>query len=88
MSQALNRLENMRNNPRDDWDIKDIELICNHFEVELTAPTGGSHYKVSHKSQINILTIPAKRKIKPFYIKEFLDFIDAVIRSCDFDGDP
>jgi hypothetical protein len=38
---------------------------------------GGSHYKISHPNQREILTIPSRRPIKPVYIRELVKFIDA-----------
>ena len=38
----------------------------------------GSHYKVKHESQAEILTVPARRPIKPGYIEALVRFIDAV----------
>ncbi len=81
MSQAVKRFENMKNNPRDNWDIQDIQVVCDHFGIQCEAPTRGSHYDVSHKSQAAILTIPKRRKIKTVYIKAFVDFVDDVVRS-------
>lgn len=81
LSQAVKRFERMQNNPRDNWDIDDIEVVCNHFGIQLKAPRRGSHYTISHKSQAAILTIPRHRKIKAVYIIEFVSFVDDVVRS-------
>lgn len=35
----------------------------------------GSHYKVGHPSQAEIVTIPARRPIKPVYIRKLVAFI-------------
>ena len=83
MSQAVKRFENMKNNPRDNWDMADIEVVCNYFDIECEAPARGSHYCVSHKSQASILTIPKKRKIKAVYIIEFVSFVDGVRSNSD-----
>lgn len=71
-------LDRMRANPRGDWTIGDIEKICNAVGVTMTPPTRGSHYKVSHPAIEEILTIPAHRPIKQFYIKRFIDIIDSI----------
>ena len=43
------RLESMRNNPRGDWRIEDVEAVCGEYGVLCSAPRGGgSHYKVAH----------------------------------------
>lgn len=73
------RLKQMRDNPKADWRIEDIQRVCNEFGISCDAPRGGSsHYKVSHPSQRDILTVPFKRPIKPVYIRKLIDFIDAV----------
>lgn len=73
------RLERMRANPQGDWAIRDVEALCREHGVACEAPRGGSsHYKVSHPSQIEILTVPFKRPIKPIYIRRLVAFVDAV----------
>lgn len=75
----MNLLERMRRNPVGDWKIPDIETVCKAHGVQCTAPTGGgSHYKISHSSQREILTIPFRRPIKPVYIRKLVRFIQAV----------
>jgi hypothetical protein len=72
-------LEKMRRNPRGDWRISDIEIICREFDIECAASrSGSSHYKIKHHSQTDILTIPFKRPIKPVYVRKFVAFVDAV----------
>lgn len=77
MSRAGKLLDGMRANPRD-WRIDDVIAICAAFDVACTAPRNGSHYKVKHADQADMLTIPAHRPIKPFYIRELVRFVDAV----------
>ncbi len=73
------RLDAMRHNPQSDWKIADVEALCKEFSVNCSPHRGGSsHYKVSHASQIEILTIPFKRTIKVVYIRNLVRFIDAV----------
>ena len=74
------RLEEMRNNPRGDWRIEDVEAVCREYGV-LCAPArgGGSHYKVAHSQMTGKLTIPYKRPIKPVYIRKLVAFIDALV---------
>lgn len=78
MAQADKRLEEMRSNPRGDWTIDDVRVVCAGYGVDLREPSGGSHYKVTHETQRDILTIPHRRPIKPVYIRRFVEFIDAV----------
>lgn len=70
----------MRSNPRD-WRIEDVIRVCNAFDVACTAPKKGSHYKVKHPSQEEILTIPVHRPIKPVYIADLVRFIERVIEA-------
>ncbi len=76
------RLAAMRNNPRSDWKITDVESVCREFGM-LCQPVsgGGSHYKVGHPKIAGKLTIPSKRPIKPVYIRKLVEMIDAVNRS-------
>ena len=78
MARGEKLLERMRANPRD-WRIEDVEVVCAAFGVACTAPGKGSHYKVKHESQAEMLTIPARRPIKPVYIADLVGFIDAVV---------
>lgn len=81
MAQAEKRLEAMRANPRGDWTIDDVRVVCSGHGVDLLAPRGGSHYKVAHASQRDILTVPYDRPIKAPYIRRLVEFIDAVKES-------
>lgn len=73
-------LDRMRANPRD-WRIEDITRVCDAFGVSCTAPKKGSHYKVKHPSQDEILTIPAHRPIKPVYVTDLVRFIERVVEA-------
>jgi len=77
MARADKLLERMRANPRD-WRIDDVVRLCDGFGVACTPPRKGSHYKVKHADQQEILTIPAHRPIKPVYIVGLVAFIDRV----------
>ena len=78
MARGDKLLERMRANPRD-WRIEDVQAVCAAFGIACTAPRKGSHYKVKHESQAEMLTVPARRPIKPVYIADLVGFIDAVI---------
>ena len=67
----------MRANPRD-WRIEDVATVCAAFGLACTPPYKGSHYKVKHESQAKVLTVPARRPIKPFYIEALVELVDAV----------
>lgn len=74
---GLKLLERMRGNPRD-WRIEDVATVCLAFGLTCTPPRKGSHYKIKHESQAEILTVPAHRPIKPVYIADLVRFVDAV----------
>jgi hypothetical protein len=66
----MSRLARMRANPAGNWTIRDVEAVCREHGIRCAQPTGGgSHYKVSHPSQRDILTIPARRPVKAVYIR-------------------
>jgi hypothetical protein len=70
-------LEKMRANDKGDWSIEDIDKACSQLGITCSAPGNGSHYKISSPHIQGILTVPAKRPIKRWYIKKFLEFADA-----------
>jgi hypothetical protein len=73
-------LARMQSNPAGNWTIADIERLCRAYKISCRPPSGGgSHYKVSHASVADILTIPARRPIKPKYIRLLVRFVRLVI---------
>jgi hypothetical protein len=80
VSRAEKLLDRMRANPRD-WRIEDVVALCDAHGIACSAPGKGSHYKVKHAGQVDILTIPAPRPIKPVYIRALVAFVDAVRRE-------
>lgn len=80
-------LERMRDNPKNDWQIKDIEKVCNQIGLTLDAPSHGSHYKVFSDRLRDALTIPARRPIKPPYIRALVSYADAHLANLDKDAD-
>ncbi|MDB5429133.1 MAG: HicA-related toxin-antitoxin protein [Caulobacter sp.] len=81
MTRADKLLERMRHNPRDDFDIDDVMSVCRSAGVSCEAPTRGSHYAIWHDSQVAILTVPARRPVKPVYIRALVAYIQAVKES-------
>ena len=79
MARATKLLEGMRRNPNGDWKITDVEAVCRAFGIQCNPPSGGgSHYALKHSRIVGRLTIPARRPIKPVYIKLLLDMIDTL----------
>jgi hypothetical protein len=72
-SELLNR---MRNNPAGDWHIRDVEAVCREHGLLFRAGKGTSHCHAKHKSSREILTIPARRPIKPVYIRKLVRYIE------------
>lgn len=82
MTKGNKRFDRMCANPQD-WKIEDVEKTCQAEGITCSPPKRGDHYKVSHPSQIEILTIPAKRPIKPVYIRKLIAFIEKVRENND-----
>ena len=69
-------LERMKNNPRDDWRITDVEKLASRYRFSINRPRGGgSHVTLRHDSGLK-LTVPARRPIKPKYIQQLVQMID------------
>ena len=68
-------IKSMRANPRD-WKISDIERACRAYSIVCSPPSRGSHYKLHHPLINGILTVPARKPIKPIYIRLLLTMID------------
>jgi hypothetical protein len=77
-------LEKMRANAAGNWKIEQVETVCNQIGLECEAPRGGgSHFKTWSPHLNEILTIPAKRPIKPIYIKRLVALADRHIEKLD-----
>jgi len=76
MAKKKSLLEQMRANPRNDWQIVDIRKLCNEYGVKMDSPPSGSHYKIHSDYIYDILIVPAKRPIKAIYIKRLVTYID------------
>lgn len=70
-------LQQMKDNPRKDWSIKDVSKLCDQIGLQLLPPKKGSHYKVCSQYLRDILTVPAHRPIKPIYIRTLVSFAEA-----------
>lgn len=61
------------------WRIEELVAVAEEHFVDWRRPgRGGSHVIFSAPSMREIVSVPAKRPIKPVYIKQFLALIDAV----------
>ena len=76
MTKAEKLLDRMRRNPAGDWTISDIRKLCSGVGWQCLPPTGGgSHWKVVVPGSEMILTVPAKRPIKPVYIRKLVELM-------------
>ena len=64
----------MKFNPKNDWKIEDLKYVADRYNIEYRQP-GGSHVTFRIK-QGSKLTVPARKPIKEFYIKKFIQLIE------------
>lgn len=69
-------LARMRSNPQGDWTIADVQAVCRRAGLVCLPPSNGSHWKVSHPALRNVLTVLARRPIKPVYIRKPVQMVD------------
>jgi len=69
-------LERMRRNPAGDWQIEDVERLCREYGLNFRHGKGTSHTHMRHPAAREILTIPARRPIKPVYIRKLVHYIE------------
>lgn len=61
------------------WRIEDLQAVAEEHGLLWRRPgRGGSHVIFSAPGVREIVSVPAKRPIKPVYIKHFLALIDAL----------
>jgi predicted RNA binding protein YcfA (HicA-like mRNA interferase family) len=70
MSRRDKKLAQMARNPCGDWRIEDLQSVADSHGVEWVHD-GGSHVVFRDKDGAH-LTVPARRPIKPVYIKQFV----------------
>lgn len=75
MTSREKRLARMRANPRD-WRIEDLETLALHFGLSVRK-SGGSHVIFFHPAVAEMLSVPARRPIKPIYIRRFVALLDS-----------
>ena len=76
MSKADKLIDAMRRNPAGDWTIADIQRVCAQIDWQCLAPANGSHWKIIVPGARAILTVPARRPIKPIYIRKLIAAMD------------
>jgi hypothetical protein len=81
ISMASKTLARMRKNAQG-WRIEQLQAVASEHGVDWRRPgRGGSHVVFSAPGVREIVSVPAKRPIKPVYIKQFLAVIDAAGRD-------
>ena len=81
MAPKKSLLEQMKANPAKGWSLKDVGTLCNQVGLILKPPSSGSHHKVLSDLLHGALTVPYKRPVKVFYIKQIVSFADAHIHE-------
>jgi hypothetical protein len=74
MSAADKRLMRMRQNPKADWHIDDLKSVARAKDIEWRQP-GASHVTF-RRPDGGKLTVPARKPIKPVYIRLFVEFVE------------
>ena len=76
MTRADKTLEAMRQNP-EGWRIASLEAVAAACGANIRKP-GGSHVVFEHPALAEALTVPARRPIKPVYVRRFVQWIDTL----------
>jgi hypothetical protein len=66
-------LDRMRRNPRGDWQIEDLKSVADRYGINWRNPSG-SHV-IFLPDMGPILSVPARRPIKPVYIHMFIALV-------------
>ena len=72
MSKAERILQKMRNNLLD-WHIDDLQTVARAYGIEWRQQ--GTSHVVFVRADGRTLPVPARRPIKPIYIRKFLEFV-------------
>jgi len=76
-ARSLKLLNEMRLNPKADWRIEQLDLVARAHEVNVRQGRG-SHVVFEHPKIVLALSVPARRPIKPVYVRRFVGLIDAI----------
>ena len=79
MARAEKTLADMRANPRD-WRIDQLMSVARAFGINVRQP-GGSHVIFEHPAVRRALSVPARRPIKPVYVRAFVALVEEVRAS-------
>jgi predicted RNA binding protein YcfA (HicA-like mRNA interferase family) len=81
MARADKLLASMKANPASDWSIGDVERLCSAYGISCKSPRRGSHYTLSHPEIAGHLTVPARRPIKPVYIRLLIGMVESLSKE-------
>lgn len=81
MSNAAKILAKMRENPRN-WRLEDLDVVARRFHVDIDAHRGTSHVTFRHP-RAGRVTVPKRIPIKPWYVRDFIEFISRLEASED-----
>ena len=76
MSKIKKLIKKMHANPKD-WKLATLESIATRFDIKIRK-SGGSHVVFMHDCSSIVITVPAKRPIKPIYIQQFLALLNDI----------
>ena len=65
-------LERMRRNPAGDWTMADVDAVCRERGLAFRPGHGTSHAHAKHPRARDLFTVPARRPIKPVYIRKLV----------------
>jgi hypothetical protein len=66
----------MRRNPRADWRIEQLKAIADRYGISYRQP--GTSHVTFRSPRGDKLTVPARRPIKPVYVRRFLALLEAL----------
>jgi predicted RNA binding protein YcfA (HicA-like mRNA interferase family) len=73
VTKATKILDQMKASPRD-WRIESLKSVADAFRLAHRQP-GGSHVIFRHPNGA-MLSVPARRPIKPVYVKKFVRLVE------------
>lgn len=70
----------MKRDPRGGWTVDDVAGLCRGLGIRCVLPDADRcHCVVSHHQVEGLLTLPARRPIKPVYIMLLVQLIESVL---------
>ena len=79
-ARILKRLIAMKRDAHSRWSIEDVVFVCRGIGLICKPPVTGAHYVVWHPKIEGLLTIPARRTIRPFYIMLFVELAERALK--------